>query len=457
MKWKLTGQYLLSIILIVTLVIFLNLTILYVLLANNRTGLDDVESNSGETFTRQFSQYLSIEDGVPVVSPEGEAALQNYGAFVRLLDAQGRVVDDVNAPSGLPDSYSPIELIQIYKYMDEDLRLYFIGEFETYSYLIGVPEATEQRTLFMLDPQIILAYALKALLWILIVDLLVAALIGLAFSSLLTRPIYRLTQRIAQLKRRDFSKTEPKRVGIYRPVFQNLNDVSSTLLTYERQREELDDRRKEWMSNVSHDLKTPLASIQGYAELLNDDDLQADERLQYASVIERQALYMKELLDDFNLTMRLQHGDFPLSLENTSLETFVRELVIDVLNDPRYSERHVLFDHSDAVTTSIDRHFMKRAILNFLFNALHHNEDDVEIQVSVNGNLVTIQDNGKGIEETDLPYIFERYYRGTNTEETRGSGLGMAISRDIIEAHGGTVTVKSSPGVGTTIDIEFPA
>ncbi|MFP3394302.1 histidine kinase dimerization/phospho-acceptor domain-containing protein, partial [Brevibacillus sp. SIMBA_076] len=82
------------------------------------------------------------------------------------------------------------------------------------------------------------------------------------------------------------------------------------------------------MSNVSHDLLTPLASIQGYAELLDDDSLDDTERRQYAHVIERQAKYMKELLDDFNLTMRLQHGDFPLTLEETRLEPFVRELVI---------------------------------------------------------------------------------------------------------------------------------
>ncbi|MCT4787552.1 sensor histidine kinase, partial [Exiguobacterium aestuarii] len=425
------------------------------LLINDRTGLDDVESNSGETFTRNFSTYLSLEDGEPVVSTAGQEALEQYGAFIRFLDEMGRVVSEVDAPSGLPDAYSPIELIQIYKYMDDELRLYFIGEYESYSYLIGVPEASERRVLFMLDEQAVLSYMSKAFLWILVVDLLVAALIGLLFSSRLTRPVYRLTERIQQLKRRDFSRSEPKRVGIYRPVFHDLNAVSETLTTYERQREELDDRRKEWMSNVSHDLKTPLASIQGYAELLDDDSLDEADRNQYVHVIERQAKYMKELLDDFNLTMRLQHGDFPLTLEETRLEPFVREVIIDVLNDPRFSDRHIEFEATEAATVSLDRHFMKRALLNFLYNALLHNDESVIVTVRVDEDVVTIQDDGNGIAESELPYIFERYYRGTNTDDARGSGLGMAISRDIIEAHGGKVKVESSQGQGTTIRIIF--
>ncbi|WP_353047447.1 MULTISPECIES: HAMP domain-containing sensor histidine kinase [unclassified Exiguobacterium] len=455
MKWKLTGRYLLSIVLIVAIVVFLNIAILFGLLINDRTGLDDVESNSGETFTRNFSTYLSLEDGEPVVSTAGQEALEQYGAFIRFLDETGQVVSEVDAPSGLPDAYSPIELIQIYKYMDDELRLYFIGEYESYSYLIGVPEASERRVLFMLDEQAVLSYMSKAFLWILVVDLLVAALIGLLFSSRLTRPVYRLTERIQQLKRRDFSRSEPKRVGIYRPVFHDLNAVSETLTTYERQREELDDRRKEWMSNVSHDLKTPLASIQGYAELLDDDSLDEADRNQYVHVIERQAKYMKELLDDFNLTMRLQHGDFPLTLEETRLEPFVREVIIDVLNDPRFSDRHIEFEATEAATVSLDRHFMKRALLNFLYNALLHNDESVIVTVRVDEDVVTIQDDGNGIAESELPYIFERYYRGTNTDDARGSGLGMAISRDIIEAHGGKVEVESSQGQGTTIRIIF--
>lgn len=78
-----------------------------------------------------------------------------------------------------------------------------------------------------------------------------------------------------------------------------------------------------------------------------------------------------------------------------------------------------------------------------------------EVTVRVDRDIVTSVDDGHGITESELPYIFERYYRGTNTDDARGSGLGMAISRDIIEAHGGKLEVDSTPGHGTTIRITF--
>jgi len=91
--------------------------------------------------------------------------------------------------------------------------------------------------------------------------------------------------------------------------------------------------------------------------------------------------------------------------------------------------------------------------MNFLHNALLHNGPDVTVHVSVDENIITISDNGKGIAAADLEHIFERYYRGTNTEQTTGTGLGTAIARDIIEAHGGTVSITSEEQKGTTVSI----
>ena len=91
--------------------------------------------------------------------------------------------------------------------------------------------------------------------------------------------------------------------------------------------------------------------------------------------------------------------------------------------------------------------------MNFLHNALLHNTPDVSVHVSIDKDSITIADNGKGISAEDLEHIFERYYRGTNTDNTVGTGLGTAIARDIIEAHGGTVTITSEEGKGTTVTI----
>ena len=417
-------------------------------------GIDEVSGNSGENFTRGFNKYISLENGEPIVSKEGIEALRAFGGWIQILDQNGQVQSSYLAPKDLSTHYSPIELIHKYKYMDDEFNTYFIGEFESYSYLIGVPDSKEERVVFMMDPKTIFSYGTKSLLAIVIVDLFIAMLVGLFFSTLLTKPVSNIIDRISQLQKRNFTVQETKKPGIYKPVFSNLNDVSQTLQAHEEERLKLEKMRDEWISNVSHDLKTPLASIRGYAELLRDQDVSQLERLEYSEVIERQSIYMKDLLDDFNLTMRLRNQEMPLTLQETQLEGFVREIVIDLLNDPQFGQYEISFiSDSPNLKWNIDRHLMKRAILNFVYNALIHNDENIAVTIHIHTDSLTIEDNGKGIPADDMEQVFERYYRGTNTGNIRGTGLGMAISRDIIEAHGGKVNLTSKISMGTTVEI----
>ncbi len=457
MKWKLTARYLLSILSIVFIVTIVNTLLLFGLLIYQASqNADNTENSSGESFTRTFSHYLTLEDNQPYVTEEGETALEEFGAWLQILDANGNVISSYQTPDHVATTYTPFDLIHKYKYMDDKLHTYFIGEYEGYSYLIGVPNSMEQREVFMLNPSNIMMYASRFFVVIIIVDLLIAAVIGFLFSTILTKPVNRIIERINELKERQFQTKKTKRPGIYKHVFANLNNVSTTLQEHEKERIKLEKMRNDWISNVSHDIKTPLASIRGYAELLRNDHVSSDERLEYAEVIERQSLYMKELVDDFNLTMRLRNQEMPLHKQETNMEGFVREIVIDLLNDPQFrsSQIHFYSENSER-SWKIDQHLMKRALLNFIYNAFIHNDENVEVFVTITEDTITIQDNGKGISPEDQEQVFDRYYRGTNTGHIRGTGLGMAISRDIIVAHGGKVTLTSQVGKGTTIKISL--
>ncbi len=180
--------------------------------------------------------------------------------------------------------------------------------------------------------------------------------------------------------------------------------------------------------------------------------------MEYAQIIEKQSLHMQNLLDDLNLTMRLRHQQLPLTLNEVNMVPFIREIVIETLNTPQYEQANLTFEATTENSLhQIDEHFMRRAIMNFLHNALLHNAPDVSVHVSVDEHTLSISDNGKGgiAPPEDLEHIFERYYRGTNTDNTAGTGLGTAIARDIIEAHGGTVTITSEKGKGTCVIIDL--
>lgn len=457
MKWKLTFQYLLSLLIVVSIVIVVNIIILLWLLFNSaNTGLEEISGQSGEDFTRSFTQYLEMTESGPIINQQGLDVLTELNRFVQLLDENGQVIYEANTPDHVAKHYSPVELVHIYRNMDDQLTTYYIAPFEQYSYLVGFPNSSERRYQFILDSNEAPNILLKGFVIILLVDLFIAALIGLFFSTVLTRPISKMIDRITELRTFDFQPKKVKSAGIYKPVFNNLNDVSSTLAQHEEERNKLEKMRNEWISNVSHDIKTPLASIQGYAELLKDEDLTNEERQHYTDIIERKSIYMKELLDDFNLTMRLRNEEMPLQLQRTEMNAFVRELIISILNDSDYAEHNIEFNESaKPVFWHIDQHLMRRALLNFIYNAFIHHDEQVQLHITIKQNEMIIEDNGKGITQEDLPYIFERYYRGTNTENIQGTGLGTAIAHDIVKAHKGTIMIESNLGEGTKIIITW--
>lgn len=458
MKWKLTARFLLSVLSIVIIVIFVNTSILIGLLTYRLTNdYDGVIADTEENFVRDFQKYINISNDTPSVSEDGLQHLHQRNAWIQLLDVNGQVLASHFAPDKAQSHYTPIDLIQVYKYkeFDGDTTVY-VGSKDDVSYLIGIKGSGTTRLVMHFSESSVLQFIGKFGLFIVIADLLVATLVGWLFGRTLTKPLYALIERIRHLKNREHMPNSKMPGGVYKPVFENLKEVSRELAAHEQERKRLEMMREEWISNVSHDMKTPLASIRGYAELLNDGKSTPYEQTEYAQIIEKQSLHMQDLLDDLNLTMRLRHQQLPLSLSEVNMVQFIREIVIDTLNTPQYEQANIEFNATkDVILHHIDEHFMRRAVMNFLHNALLHNPSDVLVNVIVADHSITISDNGNGIAAEDLEHIFERYYRGTNTEQTHGTGLGTAIARDIIEAHGGTVTITSEKQQGTTVSIQL--
>ncbi|MFJ7650143.1 sensor histidine kinase [Lysinibacillus sp. NPDC097279] len=457
MRWRLTARFLLSILSIVIIVIFVNTAIFIgLMICQQYNKFNDATADTEEIFVRGFQQYIDINNGQPSVSEEGLQQLHQRNAWIQLLDANGQVIDAYFAPEKALSHYAPVDLIQVYKYKEFDVdTTVYVGSKDNISYLIGIKGSGVSRLVVHLSGASILQLIGKFGLLIVIADLLVATLVGWLFGRTLTKPLYAMIERIQHLKNHKHMPIKvPK--GLYRPVFENLSEVSSELAAHEQERKRLELMREEWISNVSHDMKTPLASIRGYAELLNDRGLLPNEQTEYAQIIEKQSLHMQDLLDDLNLTMRLRHQQLPLALTDVNIVQFMREIVIDTLNTPPYEQANIEFDATaEVIVHSIDEHFMRRAVINFLYNAILHNPPDVCVHVLVDANTITITDNGHGISAEDLTHIFERYYRGTNTEQKQGTGLGTAIARDIIEAHGGTVSITSEEQKGTTVTIQL--
>lgn len=207
-----------------------------------------------------------------------------------------------------------------------------------------------------------------------------------------------------------------------------------------------------------------LSPIKGYAELLADGTAGESQTVrEYGSLILKNAEHTEKLINDLKLTWQLDSGTFPFHLQQVRMERYLKELVIDIVNDPSFSDREIAFE-SDAVDVSaaIDPELFRRAVGNLVINGLVHNPPDTKVTVSVrkdqgNGVCISVRDDGKGISEEEQAKLFTRYYRGTNTKEKpEGSGLGLAIAKQIVSLHGGEIAVKSRVGEGTEFTIRLP-
>ncbi|PFO69592.1 sensor histidine kinase [Bacillus cereus] len=251
---------------------------------------------------------------------------------------------------------------------------------------------------------------------------------------------------------------------LFRDVTSSLEHLSITLKKNDAMRQVLQQTREEWITGLTHDLKTPLSSIYGYALLLESNQYNWTDRdiQQFGSVMKEKSQYMTTLIDDLSLTYQLKNNSLPAQHVNVEINQFVQKVLLQFINNPTLQNQNIEFVPSlNKIQYFIEEKWFQRIIENLLVNAVKHNNKTttVIVKLSQNANSFTlsISDDGKGMDEKTKELLFERYYRGTNTEESNiGTGLGLAITKQLVHAHNGTISVDSALGKGTTIILVFP-
>ncbi|WP_434794017.1 Adaptive-response sensory-kinase SasA [Terrisporobacter petrolearius] len=463
MKIKLTFRYVLSIVIVAISVVLINIIVLLTLLFNK--NITTPSNYNISEFVRNFQQYIEIEDNThPYISKNGQKLLNGKDAWIQILNENNKEVYSYDKPEEIKDKYNTIEVINGYKYAGGlgDQSQILAGSKNinntTYTYLIGFPRKNIQKYILITETDTMINYIKYAMIVVLVVDLIMAIIFGYIFSKSLTKPVNNIIDAVDDLHKNNYEVNYTEK-GLYSNVLKKLNSLSDKLNENELERKKIDKMKEDWIANISHDIKTPLSSIKGYAEFLEEDyNFSKEDIKSYAGIINNKAEYIKELVDDLNLNIKLKNSKSILKKENVNIVSLVKNLVIDILNDSKYSERYIEFESKDeTIIMNLDKLLMQRVINNLLYNALVHNDEDVKILVKIfkeDKTHIVISDNGKGISEKDLKHVFDRYYRGTNTGENhKGSGLGMAIAKEVINAHNGEITINSRLDKGTYIEI----
>lgn len=227
--------------------------------------------------------------------------------------------------------------------------------------------------------------------------------------------------------------------------------------------ESYENNRKELIANISHDLKTPITSIRGYVQGLMEGVASTPEKeSKYIQTIYSNAVQMDRLIDELFLFSKLDLKQLVFDFEAVNIEDFLHDCVEDKGYDLENKGISLSFNsiYPSRALVWADRQRLQRVINNIIVNVEQHQDPDkelatLEIVLSENDNeaIIEIKDNGQGISQENLPYIFDRLYRGdpARTRQSKGSGLGLSIAKQIVEAHGGRIWARSEIDVGTSI------
>ncbi len=245
-----------------------------------------------------------------------------------------------------------------------------------------------------------------------------------------------------------------------------INDVEKEVKEWARQKKtEIDALkvqekfRRDFLSNISHEFKTPLFAIQGYIEAIQDDDLEDKEMVQqFLSKASKNVDRLSYLIKDLDEISKLESGELPINYTKFKINDLIKE-VIETL-EIKAKQHHIKISfkqkYDDAIVVTADRDKITQVLVNLLDNSFKYGREggttavtlfDLDEQV-----LVEVTDDGIGIEEKYLPRLFERFFRtdASRSRQIGGSGLGLAIVKHIIEAHQQTINVRSTEGLGST-------
>lgn len=415
------------------------------------------------TFADNFSLWMSEKDGELVIDDIGLERLDSYGLWLQVIDESGQEVFSQNKPETGPQSYTASQLVSAIEGADTEECTVYAGTFSqngcTWSYFVGFPYAIGETVIYY-NGEVVsrLQPLVKGLI---LAGLLCIGLLILGYGLWLSRKLSMISLGIQDLSLRTYKPVKEK--GVFKNIYQALNKIDGDIRRSDKLAAETDQARNEWIANITHDLKTPLSPIKGYGELLAEHpETEAKNARAYGTIILKNVRHTEALINDLKLTYQLDSGTLPCHFQEVELVRYIRELVIDMINDPAFSKRNVSFDSDAAeVIHSIDPQLFRRALQNLITNALVHNPEDTAVEISIQSRMddqvhVFIRDNGVGMEKDEIEKLFSRYYRGTNTrEKSEGTGLGLAIARQIITLHGGEITVKSQPGKGTEFKISI--
>ncbi|WP_103106385.1 sensor histidine kinase [Brevibacillus reuszeri] len=409
------------------------------------------------SIAQHVTEGLTISESRFSLEPAAEKLLRQNYAWAMLLDAQGQIAWSYSLPSELSHSYSLVEVAQFSRNYLQDYPVY-VWEHKQGLVVVGFPKDSVAKYQFVFPIEWIsnLPYRFLALLaGNAVLALLVALLIGSRFVKSI-RPLVRGIHALADEQQ---AYVEPK--GVLSSLAKSMNQTSTLLQQKNEQLKARDEARSNWIAGISHDIRTPLSMVLGYASELEESERIPIEEQKKAGIIRKQGEKLRSLVHDLNLVSMLEYDMQPLYTKPLKLSAIARSIATEFLNNGLDDSYTLEVDLSDeCIVVNGDEKLLTRAVTNLIQNSITHNPKGCRIVMRTElsaDNLfgrIIVTDNGKGYPSDELSDLLELPYSTKRKSPAQnGHGLGLPMVARIAKAHRGQLVLASTIGEGMKAEI----
>lgn len=453
-------RYMVLIMLSIVVLFVLNLYLGYAVAVHPVTG--NQKESPGAIIEKVSDGLLKSESGTLELSEEGKTLLAESGAWAILIDnVTSNVIWSDHAPPEIPSHFKPTDIAGFSRYYLKDYPA-FTWENPNGLLVLGFPKDSYMRlgdkyySIPVLQKTIT-----QALPLMLALNLLVIMVIYIISGTLMMRPVKNVVAGLEALSRD--RPVNLKEKGAFSELFASINQTSVILSEKNEALKKKDSARANWIAGVSHDIRTPLSIILGYAEGLKTSD--DTETRQAGETISHQTLRIRSLVNDLNLASKLEYEMQPLCLEPIDVMECLRQVISDTLNNGLPEQYTIDFDYSDDCSGCLvngDARLLERALVNLIQNSIRHNPDGCDILVKLEKraeNLeLVISDNGIGAGPEKLEQIRNATHYIQNEQENavQNHGLGLFIVKKVVGVMAGKITFESKKNKCFSVKIVLP-
>ena len=442
-------KYFLSMIGIIVLFLLLNIVLFFsVLLWAWQT------SETPELSLNEICDSIVMDEaGHFTTSGELAELLEEHHAWAMLLDDTGTVIFEESMPEELPRRYTPADVAKFSRWYLGDYPVY-VQEHPQGLLVVGGEKGSQAKYYFSVNESYV-KNLFTGLIAVFLANIIVVVLLiwkNIRHVEKAVTPILRGIETVASGQ----PVSLPEK-GELAEINRQLNKAGAFIV-------KKDSARAGWISGISHDVRTPLSVILGFAGQLEDDQTLTASAREQAAHIRRQAEKLRRLISDLNLASRLEYSMQPLRLEKIYLVELARQVVCEFLDSGLEEQYRIAFSsdqESEMASIMGDEALLKRALYNLIQNGMIHNSSGCYISVSAawNGNhtVITVSDNGVGVSAEKLEELKANTHRIESTDERLNlrHGLGVLLVWQIVEAHHGTMEIFSEPQGGYKTVLTF--